>query len=278
MTILLADSGATKTEWVYIEEGKPIYFRKPGLHPAYLPETMNIDRYVPQSRRLHPDRIFFYGAGCYPGEGRDRITALLQEAYEGADVVVTDDLTGAGRAAFGTGTGVICALGTGSIAGHVSHGKITRRSAALGFVMGDEGGAADLGKQILIRYFRGQFEKDTQQRVREYLKGAAYGDMMHRVYSSDTPARELGSIAGLVLNSDLNEELKTLVRERFDAFIDRQLRSIDPDPSLPVCFTGEVARCHQELLMQCASEAGFTDIRILESTIKALAAQVMEKS
>lgn len=270
MKKLIADSGATKTDWVYIEHGKPLYIRGTGLHPAYLNDEDIRSEITEKVGHLNPDIIEFFGAGCGSDIQKNRVKDILSAQFSCKKVRVSDDLTGAGIAFLGLKPGMICILGTGSACGMIKNGEINSRSASLGYAIGDEGSAADIGKHILKNLFRNKFSKETTDELREKLGDKSYGHWMKTVYENRSPGRELAQIAGMILDQTENRELLALVKVSVQCFVREQLKPLNPPSDTIVAVTGGVAVAHSKLVVGSFRAEGFANVTIGECVIEGL--------
>src|SRR5690625_729226 len=147
MTILIADSGATSTDWLHADNGEVTRYKTQGLHPAYVnlqKERLNVQASL---GHLTPDTIWFYGTGCGLSESADNhIHALLNAIFPHAKIIIKSDLEGAGVAFLGEGSGIVAVLGTGAIAARCEAGMLRHRPGPVGYAVGDEGSAADAGR------------------------------------------------------------------------------------------------------------------------------------
>lgn len=273
--ILIADSGATKTDWLYVEGEIHDFFRTGGLHPAFLDPVTDANELKSELPNVQPNRIYFYGTGLGNQASDEKIQALLRKVFPTAnEIEVKSDLEGSAQAFFGSGDGVVAIMGTGSICAKVESGKPVSKSAALGFAIGDEGSATDLGRKILRGYYRNQFSEETKNFLKQNLEPENYGDMMARIYQSDKPNRELASLAGEVLNGSLPEELNFLIKEGFKDFVDQQLSMLDLKGDEKIILTGKVADIHQEILLKVMKDAGYTDVEVRYPVIESFLEKV----
>ena len=268
--ILIADSGATKTDWAYVENGTPIFVKSAGLHPAYLSDSEMSGIIRKSVGKFSPKQIYFFGAGCHSDAVNECLKSVLKDDFDTVWVEISDDLTGAAKAHLQNNDGLIAALGTGSICGRYQTGKITQRSAALGYAIGDEGSAADIGKRVLRNYFREWFDDETQAYISDKLQVTNYSEWMERIYQSRYPNRELAKIAGLVLNDTFPAQVKTLLVDSIQSFIDSQLHQLQPKPDESIVCTGTVAASNREIVKNIFAKSGFQQVEIGGSVIEGL--------
>ncbi|MDX1943239.1 MAG: hypothetical protein SFU99_21925, partial [Saprospiraceae bacterium] len=150
---LIIDSGATKAKWALSEIGEAVQqVYTQGLHPLLMPEeTMRLLMQEAQLKGITPsENIFYYGTGCKSEDARRRIHAILQESFPTATRVEVDtDVFGAARALCQHDPGIACILGTGSNSCFYDGERILANKGGHGFILGDEGSGAALGKQLM---------------------------------------------------------------------------------------------------------------------------------
>lgn len=269
MPYLIADSGATKTDWLYVDGTDTTQFKTQGLHPSNIEQLRDSVEIENQIGKLTPDSILFYGAGCGNPVSDEVIRRFLQPIFPDTNIKIRSDLEGSGKAFFGAGNGVVAVLGTGSICAKIENGSVAHKSAALGFAIGDEGSAADLGRRLLKLYFRNSGQEKTLQFIGEKLKHKDYTTMMNRIYRSGKPNRELASIAGDVLNNPMPPELLNLIRDAFTDFADSQLIQLGLTTDEEIVFTGKVAQVHKEILIPLLNQKGFKNVTVRYPVISA---------
>lgn len=269
MRILIADSGGTKTDWAFVEPSKYEKLNGTGLHPSYM-TIDQIEGYIREDIKIVPERVYFYGAGCHGDKPKSKITEALNRVFSLAKIDVMDDLTGAARAHLQNSDGIVALFGTGSICGRSESGEIIERSASLGYAIGDEGSAADLGRSIIKAYFRRVLDSQTKELVENFLVEKSYSDLMSLIYSSERPNRELAMVAGNILSNSLTVQLKELVLLRFKEFIDTQFAMLVPSSDEKIVCTGKVAIAHADILLEAMATRGFKKVSIRRNIIEGL--------
>lgn len=262
MSYLIADSGATKTDWLYVEVTDTTHIKTQGLHPSNISEMEDFEEISVQLNMISPDQIYFFGAGCGNPVSDEIVRRFLKPIFPTAKIKINSDLDGSGKAFFGKGDGIVAVLGTGSICARIKGGTVIKKSASLGFAIGDEGSAADLGKRILKIYFRETCSDQTLLFLKDKLNGIDYPEMMNRIYRAGKPNRELASIAGIVLKNPLPDELNGMIYNVFREFITHQLSALTPRGDEEIIFTGKVAEVHKEILLPLLKEYGYTNTHV----------------
>ncbi|PWN06801.1 hypothetical protein [Rhodohalobacter mucosus] len=269
MNILIADSGATKTDWLFYDGLEFIQVRTQGLHPATISEPDDSIDIHAKVGHLNPDKVMFYGTGLGNPVSDEIIRRFLGNVFSDCSIEIYSDLEGSGRAFYGDGSGVVCVLGTGSVCAKIESGQIIKKSASLGFAIGDEGSAADLGRRLLKMYYRKSVPENVVRFIGERLDDPDYGEMMNRIYTLSKPNRELAAVAGTVLVKPFPVELETMLRNAFSDFITNQLSTLNLSGDEEIRFTGKVADTHSSLLKQVMNKNGFSRVDVTHPVIAA---------
>lgn len=267
MSILIADSGATKTDWLYVDDNEFVHIQTQGLHPA----TIDGDDDEIEIRDLvgefNPEVVHFYGTGCGNPVSDQIIKRFLSPIFSESKIIIRTDLEGCGKAFFGDESGVVAILGTGSICAKIENGNVAKKSASLGYAIGDEGSAADLGRRLLKIYYRKYVDEETLNFIGEKLGHSEYGDMMNQIYSSSKPNRVLASIAGNVFIPPFPDELNKVLKDTFSDFITYQLSQLSLKKEERIVFTGKVALSHKELLLDEMKNFGYENVEVIYPVI-----------
>ncbi|TVR17087.1 MAG: hypothetical protein EA391_05720 [Balneolaceae bacterium] len=276
MPYLIADSGATKTDWLYVDGTDTTQFKTQGLHPSNIEQLSDAVEIENQIGRLTPETIHFFGAGCGNPVSDEVVRRFLQPIFPDATISIKSDLDGSGKAFFGRGNGVVAVLGTGSICAKIENGQVADKSAALGFAIGDEGSAADLGRRILKTYYRQTGDNKTIQFIGEKIGHKDYATMMNQIYRAGKPNRELASIAGEALHNPMPPELLAMIRDAFTDFADSQLSQLELSLDEEIVFTGKVAHVHKDILIPLLNRKGYSNVKIRYPVISAWRERVKE--
>ena len=269
MPTLIADSGATKTDWLYVDGTDTTHIKTQGLHPSNIEQLSDSQDIKNQIGGFSPDSIYFFGAGCGNPVSDEIVQRFLQPIFPKSAIRINSDLDGSGKAFFGEENGVVAVLGTGSVCAKIENGNVVKKSAALGFAIGDEGSAADLGRRILRLYFRKTADDTTYNFIAEKLDQTDYATMMNRIYRAGKPNRELASIAGEVLIKPLPPQLLEMIKDAFGEFVDQQLSMLKLSGTENIVFTGKVAHVHKDILIPLLNQKGFENVSIRYPVIAA---------
>ena len=271
--ILIADSGSTKTDWCLAKEGKAVKnIVTQGINP-YHQDKETIGRIVTDELITAlgddvPDRIVFYGSGCRE-EKVGMMTELLGKAFAKAvDIEVNGDLLGAARGLLGVEEGVACILGTGSNSCLYDGKGIVENISPLGYILGDEGSGAVLGKMFLNEVIK---NKSLEEVKNDFFKtfGMTEGDIVERVYRQPQANRFLASLAPFVAKYLDRKEVREVVADNFSQFFRKNVNRYGRR-DLPVGFVGSIAWHFRSVLEESAEEEGLRLGRVEKSPMEGL--------
>lgn len=271
MRILIADSGATKTDWAYIQNGKPVFMKTSGLHPAYIDPDQVLSELKKTFVRTEPDLVIFYGAGCYSPETKEPVRMLLANLFGTVVIEIYDDLTAVAHAFLGKKEGIAGIVGTGSASGYFRNGKKQKQIASLGFLLGDEGSAADIGKRVLRMALRDEFSQNTISYLNSRIENLEYRKIIHQLYNAPRPSYFLARISEAVLTGDYTDEISEVVDQSLQSYVDNHIKRYDGFPRLTVVLTGGVAGHQKKRMAGILEKNAVQNYKISDSVISALA-------
>ena len=257
MIQLIADSGATNTEWRMIGAGSVGEVKTVGVSPLYI-KPAQIKKIL--KKEVLPvagsgvDKIWFYGAGVV-GDLNDTLTECLAEVFPVAEISVESDMLAACRALFGDNAGIACILGTGSNCCWWDGKDMTSTAKAGGFILGDEGSGTHMGKMLISDYIKGLVPVALSKEFDRRYK-LTYADIVSKVYREEAPSRFLASFSPFIAEHQNHPYMKNLIVESLQEFITRNVMHYDPRRN-PVGFVGSVAGVYQNFIQQIFRNAGF---------------------
>ena len=255
--ILIADSGSTKTDWCVAKDGFTVKrFTTQGINPYHQDERringIVLDELLPQTGEYKLKKIVFYGSGC-----RDEIIPTMKNILYSAfnnnvEVEIYSDLLGAARAICGHEEGIACILGTGSNSCLYDGKKIIGNIPPLGYILGDEGSGASLGKIFINEIFKNSQMSDLKKEFLQVLQ-MTEGDIIDRVYRQPMANRFLASLAPFIHSHIERHEVNEIVTENFRQFLLKNVKRYHRD-DLQVSFIGSIAWHFKSQLLQSALE------------------------
>src|SRR6185436_12889183 len=192
--ILIADSGSTKCEWCLLNDGRKKAVITKGISPYFLKkEDISLllqKELLPKLKRFEIDNIFFYGTGLKDDNNKRLIRAVLKHLFRASRVEVQTDLLAAARALCKKQKGISCILGTGSNSCYYNGKRIVKNSPGLGFILGDEGSGAYLGRKVVQYYLYNTYDPDLMDRFNAKYNTTAE-EILEAVYKMPLPNRYL---------------------------------------------------------------------------------------
>ena len=255
--ILIADSGSTKTDWCVAKDGFTVKrFTTQGINPYHQDERringIVLDELLPQTGEYKIKKIVFYGSGCRE-ETIPAMKTILHSAFNNnIEVEIYSDLLGAARAICGHEEGIACILGTGSNSCLYDGKKIIGNIPPLGYILGDEGSGATLGKIFINEIFKNSRMYDLKKEFLQVLK-MTEGDIIDRVYRQPMANRFLASLAPFIHSHIERHEVNEIVTENFRQFLLKNVKRYHRD-DLQVSFIGSIAWHFKSQLLQSALE------------------------
>lgn len=273
--ILIADSGSTKTDWSLCESGKLLQsISTKGINPFYQSSEEILQavstELIPniENPQLIKD-VFFYGAGCLYPDKNQSIKDAFMPFIPDASFEIKSDLYAACHALLGRESGVACILGTGSNSCLYDGKEIKQHVSPLGFILGDEGGGAHLGKLLVSDFLKNQLPDELKKLFFEEFQ-TSVSEIMENVYRRPFPNRYLASLSRFLSNHIEEPECYNIVHHSFTQFFERNIMQYDISDDMPVNFVGSVAYYYSEILERVASEFGLWIDKIEKSPMSGL--------
>lgn len=248
---LIADSGSTKAEWCLLDGKKKRTFITEGLSPYFLSgeqiQKILEEKLKAKMKNIEPDEIFFYGTGCSNPDNVKLVKKAIQKVFTQSAVAVDHDLMGAAKALCGTEKGIACILGTGSNSCYYNGKKIIKNSPGLGYVLGDEGSGAYLGKKVIQYFLYNTFDADLMDRFVTKFQVSSY-DILDAVYKKPLPNRYLASYAIFLAENRGHYMVENIIEDGFNDFFFNHVYKYRESWTLPVNFIGSVAYGFKDVL------------------------------
>lgn len=279
--ILLADSGSTKTDWGLVENGKLVKrLRTNGMNPFQMSEeaiTEEIKTHlVPELPGTVLDEVHFYGAGCTKEKQPIVERALRANLTINGECEVASDMLGAARGICGHKPGIACILGTGSNSCSYDGKNLVKNVSPLGFILGDEGSGAVLGKLLVGDVLKNQMPEAITKRFFEKYKLTS-AEIIDRVYRQPKPNTFLASFVPFLEENIDEPKIYNLVKESFRSFLRRNVMQYDGWQTLPIGFNGSIAKIYKKPLLEALEEEGMHLGRIIQAPMEAMVEYHVEK-
>lgn len=281
---LLADSGSTKTEWVLFDDNSHVEILRivsEGINPALMSEEMVLasiaDVFSCNKEFSSASKIEFYGAGCTPSASNIVEKALRMQVGTMPQIIVGSDMIGAAKALCGDSEGIACILGTGANSCLWDGKMITMQTPALGYILGDEGGGAVMGRTFLnLIYKRGStpFKPDGSINPLRLLRdefeneySVNMADVIRKVYREPNANRWLASLSPFIHSHLHVSEVSEMVVDNFRRFLRLNVLPYSRQ-ELPVSFVGSVAYYYKEQLAVAVKAESLLMGKVLKSPLQ----------
>jgi len=272
--IIIADSGSTKTNWIIYDKGVVNgRIQTTGLNPNFSSASriMSVigENISPMVQAGQYAEIYFYGSGCSGAYLRNKVSKTISKIFPGSVVEVNSDLLGAARALLGNTRGIACILGTGSNSCLYDGEKIISNIPPLGFILGDEGSGASLGKRLLADYLKGIMPGEVAK-----LFGKEFATdkekVIKEVYRGEFPSKYIASFVVFLRENLQNEYCKKLLTDSFKDFIERNIMHYNGYREMKISFTGSIAWYFNEILLKVLKEYGLTAGEVIKEPAERL--------
>jgi len=273
--ILIADSGSTKTLWRLIDDKKNIHqINSMGINPYFREkDELNIELKDIFKNQISPlgklKEVHFYGAGVSTAENVKFVEQAISQSFEIDNIFVEHDLLGAARALCGREFGITCILGTGSNSCVYDGEKIISNVPSLGFILGDEGSGAYIGKKFLNALLYEEIEKDLIDRFYKRFD-LSKEIIIKKVYKEALPNRFLASFSKFIYQNLKQQYFQDLICECFDDFCKKQIMKYPEIKNTKVHFTGSVAFYYSNFLRKILEKNDIFVGNITENPIAGL--------
>lgn len=274
MTVkLIADSGATKAEWCLVTKDKIKKITTQGISPYFL-ATEQIAEILGKElknklKNADIDEIHYYGTGCANPVNAASVKKAILRVFPGTRVNVTHDLMAAARALCGTKKGIACILGTGSNSCYYDGKKIVRNSPGLGFILGDEGSGAYLGKKVLQYYLYGTFDDELRGRF-DLTYTTTGAEILENVYRKPLPNRYLAGFARFLADNRGHYMIENIIEDGLNDFFFNHLCKYRETWTMPVNFAGSIAFGFKDVLQQLCNSYEFELGKVMQHPMEGL--------
>lgn len=271
-SILIAESGSTKTDWYLTGTTKKSFrFKTSGINP-YLQSPAEIAALLSaeiKPGKYQPDEIYFYGAGAGIPEKQNELKKVLKQFFGTKTVDVKSDLIAAARSMCGNTKGVVAILGTGSNSCYYDGKTMKSRMPSLGYIVGDEGGGNHMGKRVLRYYAYNTFDEELHIAF-EQLFGNDVDAIKNRIYKEPFPNRYLASFTQLLVEHRGHYMVENIIEDSLNEFFHNHILKYRESWKYPIHFTGSVAYAFRDVIAGMCAESELTLGKIVRSPLDGL--------
>ena len=272
--ILIAESGATKAEWCLISNRKKKLTVTEGISPFFFTEQRIVDLIekdlLPHlTKSVLIGEIHYYGTGMLNPDNVKMVKNSLHRVFPKAKIEINDDMLAAARALNGRNHGIACNLGTGSFCCYYDGKKIVKQSPGIGYILGDEGSGAYLGKKVIQYYLYNTFDEELRYKFdNKYSTNRV--EIIENVYRKPLANRYLASFALFLSENRGHYMIENIVEDGLNDFFFHHLCKYGEAWKLPVSFVGSIAFGFKDVLKDLCSSYEFEIDKILKSPMSGL--------
>lgn len=270
---LIADCGATKSEWGLVDNGRCRTITTQGISPYFLDagqiRDILLNELAPKLKNVRVDEIYYYGTGCANPANARLVKKTIRQVFPDACIEVTHDLLAAARGLCGRQKGIACILGTGSNSCYYNGRTIGKNSPGLGYVLGDEGSGAYLGKKVIQYYLYGTFDDELRGRFDvTYLTNTA--EILENVYKKSLPNRYLAGFTKFLADNRGHYMIENIIEDGLNDFFFTHLCKYSETWNHPVSFVGGVAYGFRDVVQQLCNSYEFELGKIMKKPMSGL--------
>lgn len=264
---IVGDAGGTSTQWRIVRGEVISQFSTVGFN-AYTHKVDDLIRDIYD--RIGAElsgitHVYLYAAGVDVLSQKKETEEKLSSVFD-AKPQVENDLLGVARSLCGTSEGNVCILGTGANACYYDGETVDKVGASLGYILGDEGSGAYLGKKMLAKIFRGQIDKSIVKMFNDNFNLTSH-NVIEILYNQPKPNHFLASFANFIASHknhpDVYEMIYGAFQDFFNAFFPK-------GSNQAFHFSGSIAYYFSDILRQVGSDSGIRIKNVVESPIAGL--------
>ncbi len=271
---LIADSGATKCEWCVLENGKKkktIYTQ--GISPYFLsgPQIISLleKELLPKLKNITVQEIYFYGTGLGNPNNVKIVKAVFKKLFPKSKTEVQNDLLAAARALCGKSKGIASILGTGANSCFYNGKKIVKNSPGLGYILGDEGSGAYLGKKVVQYYLYNTYDEELKARFEKRFMVTPM-EILENVYKKPLANRYLASYAIFLAENRGHYMIENIIEDGLNDFFFAHLYKYRESWTHPIHFVGSIAFGFKDVLKELCSTYELELGRVLKAPMQGL--------
>lgn len=273
MAILLADSGATKCEWCLVQNGRKKTIFTQGISPYFL-DAQQINQLLavellPSLKKVNVSEIYYYGTGLSNPNNVKIVEKALRLTFPGSRVKADHDMMAAARALCRQEKGIACILGTGSNSCYFNGKTIVKNRPGLGYVLGDEGSGAYLGKKVVQYYLYETYDEELRYKFNEAFN-TNRTEILENVYKKPLPNRYLAGFASFLAQNRGHYMIENILEDGLNDFFFQHLCKYSESWKYPIHFVGGVSYGFRDVLKELCHSYEFELGRILKNPMEGL--------
>ncbi|MGH2643645.1 MAG: BadF/BadG/BcrA/BcrD ATPase family protein [Chitinophagaceae bacterium] len=273
--ILIADSGSSKTTWCLLSPKGKKMIQTHGISPYFMTKEEIIEALEKELLPVMPAKIteiseiYFYGTGLADPKNAQLLKNTLQNIFCNSQAFIAHDLMGAARALCGHEKGIACILGTGSNSCYYNGSNIVKNNPGLGFILGDEGSGAGLGKKVIQYYLYHTFDEELKASFEKKFR-TTKEEILLNVYKKPYPNRYLAAFSYFLYENRGHYMIENILEDGLNDFFFYHICKYAGSWEYPVHFTGGVAWAYKDVILELCGTYGITPGNIIKEPIDGL--------
>lgn len=269
--ILIVESGSSKTDWILADKNNVVSkCTTRGLSPYFVSSDdvadVILSEVIPVFGQNVPLQAFFYGTGCSTIANKNIIIEGFLKVLKTTEIIVEHDLMASVRALFHNQKGIACILGTGSNTCLYDGDTIIQGINSLGYVLGDEGSGAYLGKKLISAYFNHEIPDDLANMFKNDYE-ITLEKVLDAIYKKPSPNRYLAAFSPFLKKNMHHPFVQNFVRNAFVDFFNKMIICYPNYKNFPLGFVGSIAEVYQDVLFEVSNEYGMKIEKISKNPI-----------
>jgi len=189
--------------------------------------------------------------------------------FKNATIEVTHDMLAAARATCGSEKGMVAILGTGSNSCLYDGNTITENVTSLGYLLGDYGSGAAIGKTFIRAYLENELPQEISTAFSaEYELSTA--DILNAIYKQALPNRFLAGFNLFVAKHINQPVIKQIVENSLDEFFEKNICKFSDYQQSNLNLVGSISFIYQDIIKHIAKKYNVEIGKIIKAPIDEL--------
>jgi len=270
--IVVVDHGASTSRWWFYRNDDQIEgaFETRGFNARYASIENRIKTFKEAKEKL-PDQeghIYFYSTGLADADLKDDVKLELQSFFPNMNVEVHTDLTGTGRGLLGDRNGIVAIIGTGSNAGVYENHQISFQPVSLGYILGDEGSGAHIGKMFLKDFLEGRMPEALALEFGKLLP-ADKNEAVSLIQNQLT-GEKIASFGAFANNYKDHAYIQEILEKSFTSFFEHIVFRLPAHHFSSLVASGSIAWLHSRVFEKAAFSYGYSVEKIAKDPMEGL--------
>lgn len=267
--ILIADSGSTKTDWVLKDKTKTTRYKTIGLNPFHTTHEIIVSEVRKLNINDFAGKIYFYGSGCANEVKNNIIKKSVSEVFPRSEIFVNSDIFGAARGLLQNQPGLAGILGTGANCCLYDGKEIVLKGVALGYILGDDGSGAHLGKELVRAVFLNDLSEEIAEDFKKEYK-ISKDILLDNVYNKPFANSYLAGLTPFLKKHEKKEEIAVIINKCLSAYFEKQIIKIPEYKNHKLSLTGSIAFHFSDQIKKLAQIYSVDISEIRQSPIEGL--------